>query len=409
MDPRSTPLGPRFTRLWAATSTANLADGIVLVGFPLLAVGLTRSPWQVSLVTTLATAPWLLVALPAGALADRHDRRGLLLAAMTLRVAVLASLTALALTGSITLTTLYVGVALLGIAEVVADTTSQSILPMLVSRERLGAANGRIIAAQTVANDFLGGPLAGLLVGVGAAATIVAPATGYLMAAALLLGLRGNFTPPVRPEAQLVRDIREGLSFVLHHRVLRALALLAGLLNLAGAAYLAVFVLWAVGDTSAIGLGPEGYGLLMGALAIGGIGGALTTERLTARAGEPTLLVVGAGSLTVSFLLPVWLPRPWIAALAFTLIGLAVSTTKVVVVSLAQRLTSDELLGRVNATYRLLGLGTMPLGALLGGALGTTLGLPPVFHTTAALCALAAAITAKQITLHSIATASRTR
>jgi MFS family permease len=169
------------------------------------------------------------------------------------------------------------------------------------------------------------------------------------------------------------------------------------LLNLAGAAYLAVFVLWAVGDTSALGLRPEGYGLLMGALAVGGIGGALATERLTTRVGEPALLIVGAGSLTVSFLLPVWLPRPWVAALAFTLIGLAVSTTTVVVVSLAQRLTSDELLGRVNATYRLLGLGTMPLGALLGGALGTVLGLPPVFHTAAALCALAAAVTAEQL------------
>jgi hypothetical protein len=155
MDPRSPPLGPGFARLWAATSTANLADGIVLVGFPLLAVELTRSPWQVSLVTTLATAPWLLVALPAGALADRHDRRRLLLTAMLLRVVVLASLTALALTGAISLPVLYLGVVLLGVAEVIADTTSQSILPMLVSRDRLGAANGRIIAAQTVANDFL--------------------------------------------------------------------------------------------------------------------------------------------------------------------------------------------------------------------------------------------------------------
>jgi predicted MFS family arabinose efflux permease len=279
---------------------------------------------------------------------------------------------------------------------------------MLVRRERLGAANGRIIAAQTVANDFLGGPLAGLLVGVGAAVTVAVPAAGYLIAALLLLTLRGRFTPPSRPGARLVGDIREGLSFVLRHRVLRALALLAGLLNLAGAAYLAVFVLWAVGDTSAIGLGPEGYGLLMGALAVGGIGGALGTERLSSRAGEPRLLVLGAGSLTVSLLLPVWAPRPWVAILAFILTGLAVSTTKVVVVSLAQRLTHDELLGRVNATYRLVGLGTMPVGALLGGALGTAVGLPPVFHMTAALCAIATAVTATQITTRSITTYSGT-
>jgi hypothetical protein len=155
---------------------------------------------------------------------------------MALRVAVLAVLIAIALTRGITLTVLYVGVAMLGVAEVVADTTTQSILPMLVGRDRLGAANGRVIAAQTVANDLLGGPLAGVLVGVGAAAVVGAPAVGYLGAALLLLGLRGGVTPPARPDARILRDIREGVSFVTRHRVLRALALLAGLLNLAGAA-----------------------------------------------------------------------------------------------------------------------------------------------------------------------------
>jgi predicted MFS family arabinose efflux permease len=378
---------------------------VVLVGFPLLAVGLTRSPLQVSLVSTLATAPWLLVALPAGAIADRHDRRHLILGAMALRVVVLASLAAIALIGDITLAVLYLGVAVLGIAEVVADTTTQSLLPNLVDRDRLGAANGRVIAAQTVANDFLGGPLAGVLVGIGAAAVMGAPAVGYLVAAMLLLGLRGGFRPADRPEAHLLGDIREGVSFVVRHRVMRALALLAGLLNLAGAAYLAVFVLWAVGEGSAIGLRPQGYGLLMGALAVGGIGGALAAERFTARVGEPMLLVLAAASLPVWFLLPVFSPRPWVAGVAFGVIGLAVSITKVVVVSLAQRLTADALLGRVNATYRLLGLGTMPLGALLGGALGSVAGLAPVFVAAAGLCALATVTCAVQITATSIAAA----
>jgi hypothetical protein len=96
-------------------------------------------------------------------------------------------------------------------------------------------------------------------------------------------------------------------------------------------------------------------------------------------------------------------PRPAVAALAFCAVGLAVSVIKVVVVSLAQRLTADALLGRVNATYRLLGLGTMPLGALLGGALGSVAGLPAVFLTTAGLCALAVVVSATQITAAPIA------
>jgi predicted MFS family arabinose efflux permease len=321
------------------------------------------------------------------------------------RVVVLVSLTATVATGGLTLTVLYVAVAMLGVAEVLADTTTQSMLPMLVDRSRLGAANGRVIAAQTVANDFLGGPLAGVLVGLGAVAATGAPAVGYLAAVVLLLGLRGAFTPPLRPEAHLGRDILEGVSFVIRDRVLRALASLAGLLNLAGAAYLAVFVLWAVGEGSAIGLRPEGYGLLMGALAVGGIGGALAAERLTSRAGAPRLLLVAAGSLPVWLLLPVWSPRPWVAALAFVLTGLVVSIAKVVIVSLAQQLTPDGLLGRVNATYRLLGLGTMPVGALLGGVLGSVAGLGPVFYAAAGLCMLAAVLVVTQITPASLSDA----
>jgi MFS family permease len=380
------PLGQRFVRLWAATATANIGDGILLVGFPLLAVGLTRSPWQVSLITTLATAPRLLGSLHAGAIADRHDRRSIMLAAMLGRVGVLLVLLVASVVGTVGLGTLYAVAFVLGMAEVFADTTAQSILPMVVTRDQLGAANGRVVAAQTVANDFLGGPIAGVLAGVGTAAVAGVPAATYLVAGAVLSRLPGRYRPVRESPTAVGTDIIAGLRYVSEHGVLRAMAVLVGLINLAGAAYMVVFVLWAVGDTSALGLEPREYGLLMAALAVGGTAGAIGTERLGRHLSEPALLRISAAAFPVLFLLPVWLPTPMLTAAAFVAIGVAAGVHKVVVASVTQQLVPDGLLGRVNATMRLLGLGTMPVGALLGGALGSAAGLRPVFYLTAALC-----------------------
>jgi predicted MFS family arabinose efflux permease len=237
-----------------------------------------------------------------------------------------------------------------------------------------------------VANDFLGGPIAGVLAGAGTAAVAGVPAATYLVAGALLSLLPGRYRPVRGTSTAVSADIIAGLRYVTEHRVLRAMAVLVGLINLAGAAYMVVFVLWAVGDASALGLDPRGYGLLMAALAVGGTAGAVGTERLGRRLSEPALLRISAAAFPVLFLLPVWVPAPTLAALAFVAIGLAAGVHKVVVASLTQRLVPNSLLGRVNATMRLLGLGTMPVGAALGGALGSTAGLRPVFYSTAALC-----------------------
>lgn len=394
----ATGLSGRFRLLWVATATANVADGILLVGFPLLAVTLTRSPWQVSLVSTLATAPRLIASLHAGAIADRHDRRSIMLAAMAVRAGVLMLLVAAAQVGTVGLSTLYVAAALLGFAEVFADTTAQSMIPMVVRRDQLGAANGRVIAAQTVANDFLGGPIAGLLVGAGVVAVAGVPAAVYMVAGVVLLALRGRYRPTREGPTTVRTDIVEGLRYVARHRVLRALAVLVGLINLAGAAWLAVFVLWAVGDGSAVGLEPRTYGLLMAALAVGGTVGAVSSERLGRHVAVPVLLRVSAGAFSVLFLLPVWMPTLPVTAAAYVAIGFAAAVHKVVVTSLVQELIPDDLLGRANATIRLLGLGTMPVGAALGGALGSVAGLVPVFYLSAGLCLAAVVVIWTEVT-----------
>jgi MFS family permease len=193
-------LGLPFWRLWSASSLSNLADGLVKVALPLVAITLTDSPGLVAGVTLAVTLPWLLFALPAGALADRVDRRIAMVTANIVRaagVAILAVTVLLGLESSpAAIWALYAVALLLGTAETIYDTCAQSILPQVVARDQLPRANGRLIAAELTANEFVGPPLGGLLVAAGVAVAFATPAALWAVAVGALLLLRGGFYVP---------------------------------------------------------------------------------------------------------------------------------------------------------------------------------------------------------------------
>lgn len=389
-------LGRSFAFLWSSTALSNLADGVLKTGAPLLAVSMTRSPTLVALVGAAATLPWLLLALPAGAIADRADRRRIMATAGAVRAVALAVAAVLAASGALDLWVLLAAVLAAGVAEVFADTSAQSVLPMTVPASQLTRANGRVFSAQQIGNEFAGAPVAGLLVGLLPAAVFGAPALLYAAAAALLLGMRGTYRP-ARNTTQadgrsasgpLLREIGEALRYLLAHRVLRSLAITAGLLNLANSAYFAVFVLWAVGDGSAIGLPPEGYGLMMTALAAGAVLGSLLAERIAGAFGEFRALTACWLASSVLLLVPVVAPSPWALYPTAVLWGVLGGAANVLVISTRQRLIPPELLGRVNSAYRLIGMGGMPLGAALGGVVAEFAGLPAVLLGSIGVCLL---------------------
>ena len=384
----STLPGP-FHRLFAASTTSNLADGLVLVGVPLLALRTTREPVLISGIQAVFTLPWLLFALQAGALADRRGRRGLLIGAATLRGVVLALAGAAALTGNLTLAAIYLAVFVVGIGEVLFDTTSQSLVPAMVAREDLGRANGRLIGAQTVMNNFVGAPLAGVLVGLAGAAVLLGPAALYLAAALLLARLPQRYQPEARPPATMRADIGEGLRHLLHHPTLRSLGLLGGVLNLANAAYFGVIVLFVVGEGSPMGLPEVAFGGLAAMLAAGSVTGSLLAARVEARFGPRRTLLTGVASTSLLMLTPlVTTAVAPIAAMAF-LLGLTSVLVNVVAVSSRQRIVPGALLGRVNASFRLLVMGAMPLGAAVGGVIASATDLRVTFATAVALQLLA--------------------
>ncbi|MGN9780330.1 MFS transporter [Nonomuraea sp. ZG12] len=381
-------LGRSFGFLLSSTALSNLADGVLKVGAPLLALSFTRSPVQVALVGAAATLPWLLLALHAGAIADRLDRRRVMVLANVVRAAVLLAVAALGALGVMNLWIMLVAVLLACVSEVFADVAAQSVLPMTVTPAQLTTANGRVVSTQMIGNEFAGAPVAGLLVTLLPAAVFGAPALLYGAAGLLLLGMRGRFRPSAESTGRrsMAGDIGEALRYLWGHRFLRTLAVSAGLLNFASAAYFGVLVLWVVGEGSRIGMEPAGYGLVMTALAVGAVAGSLVSDRVTQLFGEGRALV---GLWLISALLhlvPVLLPIDWLLYPTAVVWGAAGAAANVLVISTRQRLIPAELLGRVNSAYRLIGMGGMPVGAVLGGVLGELAGLPAVFLSATGVC-----------------------
>ncbi|WP_225755010.1 MFS transporter [Actinotalea sp. Marseille-Q4924] len=394
-------LGPRFAHLLGATGLSNLSDGILQVGIPLLALTLTSSPLDLSLVAAAAGLPWLLLSLHVGVLVDRHDRSRLLALATSARVLVLLTATVGAATGALSLPLLVALVLAFGVAEVVADSSATAMIPSVVAADRLNAANSRLMGVQQVANAFLGGPAAGLLVALGAGWLFGVPAA--LCAATLLLVLRGlhgrvdhpvrpaagDDVPPARPSARA--EIGEGLRFLLGHRVVRPLLLGATVLNFASAGYFAVFPLWVVGPGSAVGLPAAMYGLLTAALAVGAVAGAVLSGRLGRRLAEMPVVRVCWTAQAALLVVPVLVPHVAVLVATAVLIGFTNMVGNVVTRSMRQRMIPRHLLGRVGGAGTLLGYGSIPLGALLGGVVGETLGLPVVLLGAAAISLAAVA------------------
>lgn len=376
-------LPPSFARLLGASALSNLADGVFQVALPLLAVSLTRSPGLVAGVALAQRLPWLFMALPAGALADRLDRKRTMIRVDVLRVVVMGAIAAAVATDLDSIVLLYVAAVVLGVGETLFDTAAQSILPSVVDCDQLSAANGRLQAVELTANTFVGPPLGGLLAAAALTSAFALSSGAYLVAALCLLGMAGSFRPdPSGAAKNMRREIAEGVRFVWHNPILRTLGLMLGLTNLAFTAHFSVFVLFATGPMH---LSETGYGLLLTSSAFGGVAGSYAGPWLERRIGRARCLLLAILLFGSTLAVPAFTTN--VAANVAAFVGAAFGSVvwNVITVSLRQRITPDRLLGRMNSAYRLLGWGTMPLGAALGGAIAEVWGLRPTFAVAALL------------------------
>ena len=373
------PLGASYWKLWTSSGLSNLADGVFKIALPLLAIQLTQSPTLVAGLTVAATLPWLLFALTAGALADRLDRRKLMLWANLSRALLPAVLAAVILLDFGSIWALYIVALMVGVAETLYDTSAQSIMPQMVHRDQLSRANGRLYAVELTANQFIGPPLGGLLVALGVVVGLAVPAALWLAAVGGLFLIPGAFRMEREQKTTLRFDIGEGLRFLWNQKILRTLAVMTGVFNFASSAAFAVLVLFAVGPASEMKLSEVGFGLLLTASALGAFVGSFISEWVEARLGRSKSLTLTVFGVALFVGAPALTDNPYVLAPILFVGGILIVLWNVITVSLRQRITPNRLLGRINSAYRLLAWGTMPLGAAAGGLLAQWLGLQVMF------------------------------
>ncbi|GEL93866.1 MFS transporter [Cellulomonas composti] len=389
--PVAEPLGSRFTALLTVTGLANLGDGIVQMGAPLVALTLTRSPAQIALLTAATWLPWLVLGLVGGVVVDRTDRRRTQIVALLGRAVLLAAGAALVASGRLSMPVLVVLVLLYGVTEVFADLAQSSIVPDLVPRSRLQAANGRVLAVQQVTNTFVGSPVAGALLALGAAWVLGIPAALAVAAVLVLVrGIRGHYRAERTEPTAAIADVREGVSYVVHHPVQRPFVIAGSVMNMASTGYMAVFVLWVIGPGSRMGMQPEHYPLLATILAVGAVLGSLLTERLVRAL--PELVVMYGCWLVVGplLLVPVLVPTVPALGVVLFLVGFTNTIGNTISQSLRQRVVPRALLGRAAGAGRTLAYGLMPVGALVAGVCAEQWGIAAVLVGAAILTAAAA-------------------
>lgn len=404
------PLGRVFQVHLAGVGLANLADGIIAAAVPLVAITLTRSPTLVSLLSAAVWLPWLLFGIVSGALVDRADRRRVQLIGMGARFGVLAALTVLFLSGRATMPLLVGLVFVYGITEVFIDLAANAIVPSIAPRSALAAANGRVLAVQQVCNAFIGVPIGGALLAIGAGWTAGVPAAMAVVFLLVIgLGMRGRYraTPPsdaapsdTTPLASrtIRSEMREGVAVLVRHPVLRPLLISGGLINMANTAYFGVFVLWVVGEGSRVGLSAEAYPLLVTALPVGAVLGSLLSERLLRRIAEVPLMFGCWAANSTMLVVPLLWPTPLGIGVALFVLGLTNTIGNVISQTIRQRLVPSHLLGRVGGAGRTISFGLMPVGAVLGGVVGSQFGLPAVFMGAMVVCFLAIAHVVVKVT-----------
>jgi len=370
-------LGRDFRWLLASSWVSNLGDGIALAAGPLLVASQTQSPILVALAALLQRLPWLLLGLYAGALADRLDRRVVVIVADLLRAVVLLVLISAIVSDQVNIAWVLVAMFLLGVAEVFADTTSNTLLPMLVEKRDLGVANARLMAGFIAVNQMAGPPLGAILFAAGMAVPFMAQALVVLLGALLVARIA---TPKgaVRDVAgtRVGRDIVEGVRWLWRHHAVRTLALVMMIFNVTWGAAWSVLVLYA---TQRLGMGEIGFGLLTTAAALGGLLSTSLYRWLEERVPLATLM---RACLTLEVLTHLALAVntvPWVAIAIMVVFGAYAFVWGTLSSAVRQRAVPTELQGRVGSVY-LVGLfGGIVLGQALGGVIADIWGLAAPF------------------------------
>lgn len=361
-------LGVGFRWLLGSSWFSNLGDGIALAAGPLLVASLTEDARLVALAATLQWLPPLLFGLFAGALADRLDRRRMVVTVDLVRAGIIMVLAATILTGRVSIGLILATLFLLGTAEVFADNTSQTLLPMLVARDDLAVANARLQTGFITVNQLAGPPVGALLFAAGTVWPFVTQALvvalGALLVSRIVLPAHGR--APGHERTHIRQDIAEGFRWVRHHAAVRTLVLTIFTFNITFGAAWSVLVLYA---TRHLDLGEVGFGLLTTTGAVGGLLGTASYGWITRRVSLGNLMRIGLVVETLTHLGLALTDSVWVAFPVFLVFGAHAFIWGTTSITVRQRAVPSVLQGRVGSVHLVGVFGGLVLGSGIGGLL----------------------------------------
>jgi MFS family permease len=365
-------MGPAFNRLWAGSIVSNLADGVLIAAAPLLAITLTDSTVLISIIGAMVMLPWLLFAIPIGALVDRVDRRLILAGSNAIRSAVIGGLALSVATGHVTIYWLIASAFVIGVCEVATDTTAQSLIPQILDEEHYEKGNSRLQISETVIQGFIGAPLSGFLYALAMWLPFMINSIGYAVATLLALSIPIQYLQDVRTEnakenkPHFIEDIKFGIRYLYNHKTLRRLVITTATIGVCYSMGTATMVLFIIKELE---LAPQYFGVVLTIQGVGALLGAIVAPKASKRFGRSIMMTLGIFVSSLVLLLQGFAPNIYIFVALATLGGFAISQWNILLMATYQTIIPNELFGRIHGTRRTLVWGMMPIGSLMGGVL----------------------------------------
>lgn len=371
-------MGIPFRWNLASSWVAQLGDGIALAAGPLLVASQTDDPRLIAAAAMVQQVPTLVLGLFAGAIADRVDRKRLVLTANLTRVLVLALLVATIVSGTISIGVLLGALLLVGTAEIFADTGWRAVLPSIVPPADLGIASARQMSGFLVANQMVGPAVGASLFAVGHAVPFGVQATAGLLAAALFakVALPAMERPEGHEPQHVGRDILDGLRWIRDHAPVRTLILVILVFNITWGAPWGVLVYWA---QQRLGVGEVGFGLLTTASAVGGVLAVVSYDWLERRVPLSRLMKVCLSLEVLMHLVLALTTAPLVAYVVMFVFGAYAFVWGSLSNAVRQRATPESLQGRVGSVYWLGVMLGLVVGQFLGGIIADRFGAAAPF------------------------------
>ena len=364
-------MGPAFNRMWAASIISNLSDGVLLAAAPLLAIALTDNTVLISAVGACVSLPWLLFAIPIGAIVDRVDRRHILATANTTRGVVVGLLALSIAFDTVNIYQLMLSGFIIGTCEVASDTTSQSLIPQVLDKENFEKGNSRLSISEVVVQGFIGAPMSGFLYATAIALPFFFNSVGFIVAALLALSIPIQHLQIARensdePKKSFRDDMKFGINYLVKDKTLRRLVLTTSFIGVCYSMATSTMVLFLVKELE---LPKQLFGVMLTIQGIGAIVGGIVAPKASAKFGRSRVMTFGIVSSSILILLQGFAPNYFVSVALGSLGSFTISQWNILLMSTYQTVIPKDIYGRIHGTRRTLVWGLMPIGSLLGGVL----------------------------------------